>query len=394
MKLAARSCLLALALTGCPSSPEPADGGPDAARPDAPRTPDAPAPFDAGPVVGEIYGAPGPYAVGNARATIDDPNDEGTRELVIEVWYPAVEAARAAATTGQPLADFEAGSAHEAAMDALVADSPTSCIRSTVHSALDAEPIADPVMLPAVVFSHCHQCMRFDVAEVSERLASHGIVVVAPDHAGNVAWDDPPATIGPAFLAIRAADVSATLDAILDGAGTALPAALVGRIDPAHVGVMGHSFGAATTGAVIASDERFVAAMAIAAPVTAIGSIDGDSLDVPYLFLSANQDNSVPAASALIEADWERVPGPAWIVDVEGAGHWSFTDIAGLGGDYTPGCAELDDRADYIDTSEGREIAADVAAAFFAHTLLGEADGEAFLATGFWSGPARVRTRP
>ena len=126
----------------------------------------------------------------------------------------------------------------------------------------------------------------------------------------------------------------------------------------------------------------------------AAGIPDADALDVPYLFLSANQDNSVPAASVLIENDWEAVPGPAWIVDVEGAGHWSFTDIAGLGGNYTPGCAELDDRVDYIDTAVGREIAADVAAAFFGLTLLGDADGEGFLETAFWVGPAFVRSRP
>lgn len=201
--------------------------------------------------------------------------------------------------------------------------------------------------------------------------------------------------IGPEFLAVRAGDVSSVLDALLDGSSTEVPASLLGRIDPERAAVMGHSFGAATTGAVVASDERFVSALAIAAPVRALGGIDAADLDVPYLFLLAQEDNSIGAAgNALIRSDYAVVPGPAWLVEVQGAGHWSFADIAGLGGEFAPGCAALDDRFAYLDNAEARELAADVAMGFFAHTLLGDPDGAAFLATAFWVGPVRVASRP
>ncbi len=386
-----RSLPLVVLLAACDPAPAATDAG---ERADAPRV-DAPDAFsfDAGPVVGEVYGEPGPHPVGNARIAMTDRT--GARTLPVELWYPAVETARALAAAGQPMEAFEAGTANEASLAAMVAASPASCLRATMRSALDAEAAATPALLPVVVFSHCHACTRFDIAEVCERLASHGIVVAAPDHLGNTAWDEPPAAVGSEFLAVRASDVSSVLDRLLDASAAEVPATLRGRIDPARAAVMGHSFGAATTGLVVASDERFVAALAIAAPVRALGGIDAADLDVPYLFLLAQEDNSIGAAgNSLLRSDYAAVPGPAWLVEVADAGHWSFADIAGLGGEFTPGCAALDDRHPYLDNAEAREITSDVAMGFFAHTLLGDADGAAFLATAFWVGPARVASRP
>lgn len=387
---------LVATLCACESlATSPSDAGLDAPVRDAPARPDTPdsSTFDAGPVIGEIYGELGPNPVGNARIEMVDRT--GARTLPVELWYPAVESARAAAATGQPMEAFEAGTSNEAALATMVSASPTSCLRATVRSALDVDAAASPALFPVVVFSHCHDCTRFDIAEVCERLASHGIVVAAPDHVGNTAWDDPPAAVGSAFLAVRVSDVSSVLDRLLDAAAAEMPATLRGRIDPARAAVMGHSFGAATTGPVVASDDRFVAALAIAAPVRLLGGVDEADIHVPYLFLLAQEDNSIGSGgNSLIRGDYAALTTPAWLAEVAGAGHWSFSDIAGLGGDYTPGCAALDDRFAYLDNAEAREIASDVAMGFFADTLLGDADGAAFLATAFWDGPTRVVSHP
>jgi len=98
-----------------------------------------------------------------------------------------------------------------------------------------APAVLEPTALPAIVFSHCHACTRYDVAEVAERLASHGIVVAAPDHLGNTLWDQRAGTLEPlgeAFLDVRASDVSSVLDRLLDATAAELPADLRGRIDP------------------------------------------------------------------------------------------------------------------------------------------------------------------
>lgn len=105
-------------------------------------------------------------------------------------------------------------------------------------------------------------CTRFDVAEVSERLASFGIVVVAPDHVGNTLWDHlagMAAGVGSEFLEVRVADVRFVLDEVLDDTSASVPEPLRGRFDPERVRVMGHSFGAATAGVAAARDPRIIA---------------------------------------------------------------------------------------------------------------------------------------
>ncbi len=369
------SCLLLLA--ACDPAVEP-DAGLDAGAPlDVPAIPDVPT--DAGPVIGEVYGEPGPHPVGNRRIEMTF----GERTLPVELWYPAVEDARAAAEAGQPMAAFESGTEHEAALATAIAGSPAACIRSQTGSAAAPAAVTEPALLPVVVFSHCHACVRFDVAEVSERLASHGIVVAAPDHVGNTLWDDPPAPVGAEFLAVRVADVIGVLDRLLDDTAAEMPDDLRGHIDPARAAVMGHSFGAATTGPVVLADDRFVAALAIAAPISVLGALDPADVEVPFLYLLAEQDNSIGAAgNVFIRNDFRDMTTDSYLVEVPGAGHWSFTDIAGLGGQFQPGCAELDDRFDYPDPALHRELAADVAMGFFAARLLGDPDGDAFVMTG------------
>jgi predicted dienelactone hydrolase len=377
-------CAFFLACGGSPV----ADAGLDASGSD---TPSLDAPLDAGPVIGERYGAPGPHPVGNARAVMADRT--GARSLPVELWYPAVEAARDVAEAGQPLAAFEAGGPNEARMEELVEGAPPSCVRATVRSALGAPALDAPALLPVVVFSHCHACTRFDVAEVSERLASHGIVVAAPDHVGNTVWDEPPAMVGTEFLAVRVSDVASVLDRLLDPGASELPEDLRGRLDPARAAVMGHSFGAATTGPLVVADDRFVAALAIAAPAFVLGAVDPADVTIPYLFLLAEEDGSIGAGgNNLLRRDFMSLDTPAWLVEVPGAGHWSFSDIAGLGGTFTAGCAALDGRFPYPDNVAMRELAADVAAGFFAAELLGDPEGEAFLGTGL-AGRAAVTRR-
>ncbi len=322
------------------------------------------------------YGSAGPHPVGNVRVTMVDRT--AARMLPVEIWYPAAESARVAATTGQPLTAFEQGTAHATALSDLAARAPTTCIRAQTRSAAAPAAATPTAPWPAVVFSHCHGCMRFDVAEVAERLASHGIVVAAPDHLEDTHWDTTLAPLDGTYLAVRASDVSSVLDRLLDATAAEVPVDLRGHIDAAHVGVMGHSYGAITTGAVVMSDARFVAALAIAAPLSAFGAHVAD-IHVPYLFVLAQEDNSIGSVGdRVIRADYAAIGGPAWLVEVADAGHFSFSDIAGLHSSWNAGCG-MGMRQDvphaaftYIDNVAARELASDVAAAFFASTLLGD----------------------
>jgi len=365
-------------LAGCDDPTPTVDAGPSAdASSDAPM-------IDAGPPIEPLadYGAPGPHPVGNVRVLMADRDD--SRMLPVELWYPAAESARAEADTGQSIATFEAGGPHQDALDDLLSTAP-DCVRRTTRSAAAPAATTEPAMLPAIVFSHCHACTRYDVAEIAERLAGHGIVVAAPDHVGNTLWDaqaDMLEPVGDAFLAVRASDVSSVLDRLLDASAPELPADLRGRIDATRVGMMGHSFGAATVGRVVTTDDRFVAAVAIAAPIAVLGGVQIADVDVPVLWLLAREDNSIgDIGNRLMRNEQNRVTTPSWMVEVDDAGHWSFSDIAGLDPMFAAGCgtgmrqAMPEESFEYVDPVIARGVAADTATAFFAIHLLGDPGG-------------------
>ncbi|MBN8614771.1 MAG: hypothetical protein J0L92_29500 [Deltaproteobacteria bacterium] len=360
---------------------------------------------DAGPLPEprSDYGTAGPFVVGSVTITITDRT--GMRELPVELWYPAVESARAEAEAGRPIESFEQGTANETAIEELVASAPETCVRRQQHSAAAPAAAASPALLPVVVFSHCHTCTRYDMAEVAERLASHGIVVAAPDHVDNTLWDERAGTsvgVTNEFLAVRASDVSSVLDRLLDADAMEMPADLRGRIDASRAAVMGHSFGAATTSAVVRDDDRFVAALAVAAPISVLGSVRINTLDVPYAFLLMREDNSVlEVGNRLIRMDYMRVGGPATIVELDDAGHWSISDLCGLVDGFDAGCGEGvrgsvmgDVPFTYVDPAIAREAAADVAAGFFATHLLGDPGGATFVTRLDGTSGAHVMSRP
>ncbi|MEB2311020.1 MAG: dienelactone hydrolase family protein [Sorangiineae bacterium] len=337
------------------------------------------------------FNQPGAYPVGHAYFEAIDP--KSSRTLPIEVWYPADESAQAAATQGTPLEDLEPSGAHHDTLAALVAAAPSGCTRKRVRSAADATP-AGGAPFPVIVFSHCHNCARFSEAFVAERLASYGFAVVAPDHVGNTVYDAQAgnsAPINDKFLAVRVGDIRFTLDVVLGASSAAVPAALRGRFDAATVGVFGHSYGGATAAAVAEEDPRVRAALALAVPMESPAFPKGAhmaQLHVPVAFLRAEEDNSISTlGNQLIEQNFTSASPPAWLSRVANAGHWSFSDIAGLIPMFAAGCGAgkrmtSGQTFNYLDNDVAREIAAGFVTAFFSATLRAEIAGVTYLSTG------------
>lgn len=100
---------------------------------------------------------PGPYAVGRLTTTLED--DRGGT-LTVDVWYPATEA-----------------------------DEPTP-YSPTVFTGLAevGAPRAEGTF-PLMAFSHGYGGIRFQSYFFTEWAASHGFVVVAPDHPHNTLFD-------------------------------------------------------------------------------------------------------------------------------------------------------------------------------------------------------------
>ena len=333
------------------------------------------------------YDEPGPYPVGNARFELPDP--DGVRPLTVEVWYPASEAARASAETGQPLTAFIPDEPGASAFAAAVADAPDACVRKQTRSAANAEPADLAGPWPTAVFSHCHGCARFSSFSLAERMASHGFLVAAVDHPGSTVVDVllgnelPP--LDPDTLFARRDDIVRVIDELLDPAAANLPSALVGLADADRLGMFGHSFGSITTGAVLQDDPRAKAGIAIAAPLEnpLLQGVTMANITEPLMLVVAVEDNSITEfGNNAIRTNFDMANPPVWKLEFADTGHFGYSDLAGLTDYFAAGCGDGVRQTDgteftYADPFEVREQSAGRFTAFFALHLLGDADAKA-----------------
>ncbi|MCB1842335.1 MAG: hypothetical protein KDI09_05175 [Halioglobus sp.] len=319
------------------------------------------------------YDEQGPFPVGNR--TISVLNASEGRMLTVELWYPAAQKGPA-----QRLLDFAASDGERDALQGLLDSAPAQCTRRDTVSSAAPEPAASPGKLPLVIFSHCFECTRYSSFSLAERLASHGIAVAAPDHAMNTLFDAG-AMINVAFLATRASDVIAVLDELLISNSPALPESLQGRFDADRIGVAGHSYGAVTAGKVLQDDARFKAGLIMAAPVESpvLPGVAVANIEQPMLMMVAREDNSIgELGNAVLRANFAAAPGPAWKVEIADAGHWSFSDIAGIVPEFGAGCGDGERQTvpgeafTYLDNQLARDITAAYGVRFFASQLLGD----------------------
>jgi len=147
-------CSLLLVLTGCGEDTSGAGGG---------------AAGVADPLVA------GPHPVGVTRIELHD--DARGRTLLTEVWYPAEESAR-----GRPAAPITSYLPPALAGLAKNFTIPLVAVRDA--------GLAAGGPFPLIAFSHGSGGIRFQNTFQMEHLASHGFVVVAPDHQGNTLLDN------------------------------------------------------------------------------------------------------------------------------------------------------------------------------------------------------------
>ncbi|MGN6107809.1 MAG: alpha/beta hydrolase family protein [Kofleriaceae bacterium] len=320
---------------------------------------------------------PGAHEVGTQRIVLSDA--ARGRSLTVQAWYPTDQPA-----VDQPIASLEVEPVRTR-YENLLAAAPAACPRRTTHVAADAP--AQPGPFPVIAFSHCHNCTRLASAATSERLASHGFVVLAVDHERNTLWDHLDGTavdLDSAFLEVRAADIRFVLDQL-----PSLPFAASADLE--RVGVFGHSFGAVTAGRVAQLDDRVDAAAALCAPVEnpLIAGVALAEIEQPLLFVVAVEDNSITEfGNQLARNNFRDAPGPAWKIEVADAGHWSVSDLVGIDPSVAAGCGDGERQTDgapftYLDPALGRDITAAYVTAFFRATLLDDIGARAYLSQRF-----------
>lgn len=145
-------------------------------------------------------------------------------------------------------------------------------------------------------------------------LASHGFVVVAPDHTGNTVWDGLAGRLNfetsLAAFPQRLGDMPFVGDAIVETTGP-----LAGLADPERWAVMGHSFGGSIALALteprrgIEPDPRFRVAIPMTPGTGALPILGFDILRsrVPVLFFAAQLDETISWESDQLPG-YERAP--------------------------------------------------------------------------------------
>lgn len=286
----------------------------------------------------------GPYPVGVRTITFQDPSrttpgTTGPRTLVCEVWYPAAESSRGATETYI---------LHDYLPDSLKAQIPVAALGEiTTPTARNAVPHGEGAPFPLVLFSHGKGGIRMQSTFFTVALASHGFVVLSPDHAGDTL---------PELLEMMAIDPVSTLDAYVDRQAdmiflmdqwAALPAdhPLAGITDMGRVGLAGHSFGALTSLKVAGLDARVKAVVAQTPAGYAITQADVptalEDYGIPVMLQAADLDRTLPADPHTTSV-WEHLRAPRYLLRLHHAGHFTYSDLCVLDIDAIDAVLELD----------------------------------------------------
>jgi len=342
----------------------------------------------------------GPYPVGVTTTVIVDSAridrlTEKPRTLVAEIWYPATDEARS--MPKNRFRDFFPGG---------ITPEVAELIQASYHASVDEldkifwnNAVRDaPVRkgrYPLVLFGHGNGGSRQQNTFWCDYLASHGYIVVSPDHTGNSRH-----TIIDGQLIRytskerahstedRPRDMSKLLDEMIlwdkGQSGDAQAKNFAGRIDTAHTAVTGMSLGSYCAVMAADADARFAAVLGMAATPA-----KHTNLTVPSLYFLGRKDNTIgPIGNVMIKNTYEAHTGPALLLELIDGGHYSFTDMFKLshnfGDGIGPGFASMETTYDIVNS---------YSTAFLGFFLKGQQEYKKFLESNQWPDELAVQRK-
>lgn len=277
----------------------------------------------------------GPMNVGHMTFDAVDTNRDG-RTLLVDVWYPVDQEFAVTEfyiphldqTFPYPLSQYPLFGPF--GIDADIAHDPV------LHEGVEYWGVSNQQWRRLIVFSHGYGGTNTQSTLLMETLASHGYIVVSPEHTGNTAQGE---TTDPGDVAAanRVPDISFIIDTMM--ARNADPTdAFFHRIYPFGVGVIGHSFGGTTSLGTAAGfaganpDPRVDAIFPISAVVTnSFTEEQLNSISIPTFLLGGTEDTSVPIENNAFAFDMITAGQPVYRADVVGAGHTHFANVCAIG---------------------------------------------------------------
>lgn len=346
----------------------------------------------------------GPYPVGVTTLTVVDdsrldPATRGPRTLLTEIWYPATEETRD--LPKNKLSDFLLRGAHNglnvAVRMAFGADA--TSLDDSFHNFAVRDARMRDGKFPLIVFSHGDGGLRNQSSFWCDHMASHGYIVVAPDHTGNArvtvvenrlvlynpeGWDEAETA--------RPADVSFLIDR-MTAFNRGEDSRFAGRVDLERIGVAGHSFGGFTSIAVANTDPRVDAIL----PMTPVFP-ERTNYDIPVLLILASEDATIGVeGNEKARRYFEESKGPHYLIEIIDGGHFSPTDMFQVDPEFGDGIGQGErvtspgEPVEYLGMEETYDIINGYSAAFFGHYVKGVDGYKGFLESNPWEGDIIVK---
>ncbi|UCG40251.1 MAG: hypothetical protein JSV07_07265 [Acidimicrobiia bacterium] len=291
----------------------------------------------------------GPYAVGTTSFELTDPDrlePYGSlagepRRIMVQAWYPADQPGEAVAWTPE-IASIGPVIAEQRGLPSFL----FSHTRYVEATATEGATVLEGAW-PVVVYSHGWTGFRTVAPDQAEAIASHGFIVLAPDHThgavattladGTTVTYDPNALpefeeVGEtAYVAATellvetyAADIGLVLDALAEGSA---PPELAAASDLESVGVFGHSTGGGAAARFCLEDTRCDALVGLDAWVEPIPEeLRAKPMAVPARFLRSEGWTGTPNDELLGEMVALAPASDRW--SIPGAEHNDFTFVA------------------------------------------------------------------
>ncbi|MED4122941.1 hypothetical protein P4641_03010 [Halalkalibacterium halodurans] len=251
----------------------------------------------------------GPYEIGVTNFHWVDPDREevegvnGNRELMVRIWYPAE------LTEGGLKAPY----AFDPSYTELVSKELPYYYKALLYSVIQTEthsfanvPVADHgAPYPVLILSPGYGNSNFMYTSQAETLASHGYIVCSIEHTyytglptlfpdGRIVYEQIDLEDGRDLdeeITVWVDDVQFVLDQLQKWNESDPQNLLNGRLDMDRVGMLGHSFGGATTAQVMHQDPRIRAGVNMDGFL--FGSLIEEGLDYPFMYMSGVEEVSM-----------------------------------------------------------------------------------------------------
>lgn len=322
---------------------------------------------------------PGQYPVGVTTMTLvdhsrTDAKTGGSRSLLTEIWYPAVDEARH--LPKNKFSDFLMRGqvpVYRAALEFAFQANASNIDEQFQNQAVRDAHIRDG-KFPLIVFSHGNRSIRMQSTFWCDHMASHGYIVVAADHTGNSA-----VTVVDRKLVLfdkdgvegaqveRPRDVRFLIDT-MHRFGGGEDSRFAGRIDIDNVGAAGHSFGGYTVTRAIEIDPRIKAIV----PMASTTDLQRDNHATPVMMIFGTEDATLGLErNEKIRQYYAATQGPRYLVEILDAGHFSFSDMFQFKPDFGDGVGKGEritkpgEAVEYLDMQTTYDIINSYSTAFF-----------------------------